>query len=59
MPAVAMLLVGPLLLDRSKVMTQTDRDTPVLQSRELGMQLATTHCKIYIVERLRRIIPAM
>jgi hypothetical protein len=30
MPAVALLLVGPPLLDRSKVMTQTKRDTLVL-----------------------------
>jgi hypothetical protein len=37
MPAVALLLVGPPLPERSKVMTQTKTDTPVLQSRGLGV----------------------
>ena len=39
------------LLDRSKVMTQTKRDTPVLWSRGLGVQLATAQCKNYIAEK--------
>ena len=39
------------LLDRSKVMTQTKTDTPVLWSRGLGVQLATAQCKNYIAEK--------
>ena len=31
MPAVALLLVGPSLPERSKVMTQTKRDTSLLE----------------------------
>jgi hypothetical protein len=48
MPAVAKLLVGSPLTDRSMVTTQTKRNNPVLRNRELGLRLATAHCeKLY------------
>jgi hypothetical protein len=42
MSAVALLLVGPPMPDRSKVMTQTKRDTRVLPSCGLGCEVNTT-----------------
>jgi len=38
-----MLLVGPPMPDRSRVMTQTKRDTLVLQVGGLGVGLTTPH----------------
>jgi hypothetical protein len=40
-----MLLVGPPMPDRSRVMTQTKRDTLVLQVGGLAMGLTTPHSK--------------
>jgi hypothetical protein len=51
MPAVALLLVGPPLPERSKEMTQTKRDTSVLQSRGLGVGLTTPSQKKLIVQK--------
>ena len=44
--------------ERSKVMTQTKTDTPVLRSRGLGVRLATAHCKnSTLLRRLKTVIP--
>jgi hypothetical protein len=40
-----MLLVGPPMPDRSRVMTQTKRDTLVLQAGGFGVGLTTPHSK--------------
>jgi hypothetical protein len=48
MPAVALILVEPPLLDRSKVMTQTKRDTLVLQVGGYAKGQLPIHVKKYI-----------
>jgi hypothetical protein len=49
MPAVAWLLAGPPMPDRSKVVTQVKRDTLVLQVGGWGMGLTTHPHKIIIL----------
>jgi hypothetical protein len=47
-----MLLVGPPIPDRSRVMIQTKRDTLVLQVGGFGMGLTTPHSKKLIVTKV-------
>ena len=49
-----MLLVGPAMADRSKVITQTKRDTPVLQVGGLGVGLTTLPIKKIIVTKVEQ-----
>ena len=49
-----MLLVGPPLPDRSKVMTQTKRDTQVLQVGGFGKGLTTPPSKKIIVTKVEQ-----
>ena len=48
-----MLLVGPPIPDRSRVMTQTKRDTLALQVGGLGVRLTTSPIKKYCYETSR------
>ena len=58
MPAVAWLLVGPPLPERSKMMTQTKRDTPVLRDGVRRAAGDRTLEKFTLLRRLKIIIPA-
>ena len=49
-----MLLVGSPMPDRSKVMTQTKRDTLVLPSWGFGVGLTTPHSKKLIVMKVSK-----
>jgi hypothetical protein len=49
-----MLLVGPAMSDRSRVMTQTKRDTLVLQVGGFGVELTTPHSKKLIVTKVEQ-----
>jgi hypothetical protein len=54
MPAVALLLVGPPLPDRSKVMTQTKRDTLVLQVGSYAKGQFPIHVKNVFAKKSQR-----
>jgi hypothetical protein len=49
-----MLLVGPPIPDRSRVMTQTKRDTLVLQFGGFGVGLTTPRSKKLIVTKVEK-----
>ena len=49
-----MLLVGPPMPDRSRVMTQTKRDTLVLQVEGFGVGLTTPHSKKLIITKVEQ-----
>jgi hypothetical protein len=49
-----MLLVGPPMPDRSRVTTQTKRDTLVLQFGVCGVGLTTPHSKKIIVTKVEQ-----
>ena len=49
-----MLLVGPPMPDRSRMMTQTKRDTLVLQVWGFGVGLTTPHSKKLIVTKVEQ-----
>jgi hypothetical protein len=49
-----MLLIGPPMPDRSRVMTQTKRDTLVLQFWGFDVGLTTPHSKKLIVTKVEQ-----
>jgi hypothetical protein len=54
MPAVALLLVGPHLPDRSKVMTQTKRETLALQVAGYAKGQPSIHIKNVFAKKSQR-----